>query len=229
MPASALGLRFRGSDLADHQVVVSARFALAPGDRAASEAELAEIVRWRREHQPGGQNAGLGVRQPVPVSCRPARSSTPSGCGACASARPRCRPKHANFIQADEGGSGRRRPGPDGRGAGPGAGGAGHRAAQRDPPDRLRRPRRRRARPRGGVVKLLGAAQGRQGGRGLAAGTVSPDAVFVDREGQPTAPAQRTAAASGEDATRPTASRPRTRSASARPTRRSTRSPRRCR
>ena len=66
VPASALGLRFRGSDLADHQVVVSARFALAPGDRVASEAVLAEIVRWRREHQPGGQNAGSVFVNPVP-------------------------------------------------------------------------------------------------------------------------------------------------------------------
>ena len=33
---------------------------------AASEAELAEIVRWRREHQPGGQNAGSVFVNPVP-------------------------------------------------------------------------------------------------------------------------------------------------------------------
>ena len=36
------------------------------GDRAAAEAEIAEIVRWRRENQPGGQNAGSVFVNPVP-------------------------------------------------------------------------------------------------------------------------------------------------------------------
>ena len=92
VPASALGLRFRGSDLADHQVVrLGALRARARATVLASEAVLAEIVRWRREHQPGGQNAGSVFVNPVPVSCRRGRSSTASGCAACASARPRCR------------------------------------------------------------------------------------------------------------------------------------------
>ncbi len=38
----------------------------AVGDRAEAEAELAEIVRWRRENQPGGQNAGSVFVNPVP-------------------------------------------------------------------------------------------------------------------------------------------------------------------
>ena len=46
------------------QVVVSATFQLAAGDVRASEAQLAEIVRWRREHQPGGQNAGSVFTNP---------------------------------------------------------------------------------------------------------------------------------------------------------------------
>ena len=61
------GLRFRGSDLGDHQVVLVARArSCAHGDATASEAELDEIVRWRREHQPGGQNAGSVFVNPVP-------------------------------------------------------------------------------------------------------------------------------------------------------------------
>ena len=51
-PAAALGLRFRGSDLRDDQLVLSARFALTQGSVDRGEAELAEVVRWRREHQP---------------------------------------------------------------------------------------------------------------------------------------------------------------------------------
>jgi UDP-N-acetylmuramate dehydrogenase len=103
-PLERLGLRFRGSDLTSEQVVVSTRLALRPGDRDAAESMIAEIVRWRREHQPGGQNAGSVFVNPVPgevsagllvdqLGLRGLRIGT-----ACVS------PKHANFIQADEGG-----------------------------------------------------------------------------------------------------------------------------
>jgi UDP-N-acetylmuramate dehydrogenase len=105
VPATLLGLRFRGSDLRDDQVVMGATFQLAPGNREASEAELTEIVRWRRQHQPGGQNAGSVFVNPIPgvlsagqvideVGLRGVRIGT-----ACVSE------KHANFIQADENGS----------------------------------------------------------------------------------------------------------------------------
>ena len=105
VPATVLGLRFRGSDLRDDQVVLSATFQLAPGNRKASEAELTKIVRWRRQHQPGGQNAGSVFVNPNPgvlsagqlideVGLRGLRIGT-----ACVSE------KHANFIQADDDGS----------------------------------------------------------------------------------------------------------------------------
>jgi UDP-N-acetylmuramate dehydrogenase len=105
--ASSLGLRFRGSDLDDHQLVLRARFTLEPGDRDACERELTEIVRWRREHQPGGQNAGSVFVNPIPgrlaagelverVGLRGHRLGTAS-----------VSEKHANFIQADAGGTAR--------------------------------------------------------------------------------------------------------------------------
>ena len=109
VPVEALGLRFRASGLGPHQVVVSARLQLARGDRATSEATIAEIVRWRREHQPGGQNCGSVFVNPVPgpgpdavtagalieaVGLRGARF------GSAAVSE-----KHANFIQASEGGT----------------------------------------------------------------------------------------------------------------------------
>src|SRR4029078_1081046 len=59
--ASELDLRYRHSAVAPHQVVVAAELSLARGDAAAAEATIAEIVRWRRENQPGGQNAGSVV------------------------------------------------------------------------------------------------------------------------------------------------------------------------
>jgi UDP-N-acetylmuramate dehydrogenase len=58
MNAPELDLGFRRSVLRDTDVVIEATFALQRGDRHLAEADLAEIVRWRREHQPGGQNAG---------------------------------------------------------------------------------------------------------------------------------------------------------------------------
>ncbi|MEZ5167910.1 MAG: hypothetical protein R2695_16035 [Acidimicrobiales bacterium] len=36
----------------------AARFQLAEGDPAVGRQSMTEIVQWRRDHQPGGQNAG---------------------------------------------------------------------------------------------------------------------------------------------------------------------------
>ena len=47
---------------APHEVVTAATFAVRRGDAAASRAAVAEIVRWRREHQPGGANCGSVFR-----------------------------------------------------------------------------------------------------------------------------------------------------------------------
>lgn len=105
MPASALGLRFRGSGLDDHQVVLSARLALAPGDRAASEAIIDDIVRWRREHQPGGQNAGSVFVNPVPGEIAAGQLVDRAGLRGFAIGSAHVSPKHANFVQATEGGS----------------------------------------------------------------------------------------------------------------------------
>src|SRR5690606_23826890 len=66
VPVEAVGLRFRASALPAGQVVYEARLALAVGDRVRAEAEIAEIVHWRREHQPGGQNCGSVFVNPVP-------------------------------------------------------------------------------------------------------------------------------------------------------------------
>ena len=104
VPAHALGLRFRGSDLDDHQVVMSARFELAPGDREASEATLTEIVRWRREHQPGGQNAGSVFVNPIPGQLSAGELIDSLDLRGLRIGSAEVSPKHANFIQADEGG-----------------------------------------------------------------------------------------------------------------------------
>jgi UDP-N-acetylmuramate dehydrogenase len=105
LTAAQLGLRFRGSDLADHQVVLSARLALAPGDRVAGEAELDEVVRWRREHQPGGQNAGSVFVNPVPGELAAGALIDQLGLRGLRIGTAYVSDKHANFIQADDGGS----------------------------------------------------------------------------------------------------------------------------
>ena len=103
--ADRLALRFRGSDLADHQVVLSATFGLAPGDRAESEAAIAEIVRWRREHQPGGQNAGSVFVNPIPFELSAGQVIDELGLRGLRVGTAHVSEKHANFIQADDGGS----------------------------------------------------------------------------------------------------------------------------
>lgn len=105
LPASALGLRFRGSDLADHQVVIEARLQLARGDRDASERELAEVVRWRRERQPGGQNAGSVFINPVPGEVTAGELIDRSGLRGLSLGSATVSDKHANFIQGSEGGT----------------------------------------------------------------------------------------------------------------------------
>ena len=63
--AGSLGLGYRVSALAPTDVVVSARFHTEPGTAAAAEAEMREVTRWRRLHQPGGTlNAGSVFANP---------------------------------------------------------------------------------------------------------------------------------------------------------------------
>jgi UDP-N-acetylmuramate dehydrogenase len=103
VPVDALGLHFRGSALADHQVVVDARLQLAHGDAVAAEATLAEIVRWRREHQPGGQNAGSVFVNPIPGELPAAVLIDRLGLRGFRIGGAFVSEKHANFIQAGEG------------------------------------------------------------------------------------------------------------------------------
>ena len=98
-----LGYRYRHSTVAAHHVVVWGEFALEPGDRRASEAAIAEIVRWRRRHQPGGQNAGSVFTNPPDDSA--GRLIDAAGLKGFRVGSAHVSPKHANFFQADDGGS----------------------------------------------------------------------------------------------------------------------------
>ncbi len=100
--AEQLGLRFRGSAIADHQVVLDAQLQLQHGDTDAAEATLAEIVRWRREHQPGGQNAGSVFVNPIPGQLAAAELVDQLGLRGFRIGGASVSEKHANFIQASD-------------------------------------------------------------------------------------------------------------------------------
>lgn len=104
VPAELLGLGFRASSFAASAVVVSARLLLSGGDRETSEAEIAEIVHWRREHQPGGQNCGSVFVNPVPGEVAAGQLIDGLGLRGFRIGTAWVSEKHANFIQASDGG-----------------------------------------------------------------------------------------------------------------------------
>lgn len=102
-----LGLRFRGSALTDHHIVLNTTLQLNWGDVKAGEEQLAEIVHWRREHQPGGQNAGSVFINPEPGKISAGALIDQLGMRGTRIGTASISDKHANFIQADVGGSAR--------------------------------------------------------------------------------------------------------------------------
>ena len=110
MDGADLDLGYRRSALAAGAGGRRGRDRPDDGDRVASEAEIAEIVRWRRDNQPGGQNAGSvftnppgdsagrldrrgrvqgppigtarGVRRSTPTSSSPTPAAVPTTCAA---------------------------------------------------------------------------------------------------------------------------------------------------
>jgi UDP-N-acetylmuramate dehydrogenase len=94
---------YRTSALASTEVVLWADFRARRGDPGSGEATLSEIVRWRREHQPGGSNAGSVFTNPPGDSA--GRLVEASGLKGFRLGTARVSEKHANFIQADDGGS----------------------------------------------------------------------------------------------------------------------------
>jgi len=94
---------YRRSALGPAHVVVWARFALVRGDRAEAEALVADIVAWRRANQPGGSNAGSVFTNPPGDAA--GRLVEAAGCKGLRIGTAHVSGKHANFIQADTGGS----------------------------------------------------------------------------------------------------------------------------
>ncbi len=100
--ASDLGFGYRHSDLRPRDIVLSVTLRLQRGDAAMSLAAVRDIVRWRREHQPGGSNAGSVFTNPPDH----AAGALIEGAGLKGYRRGSAfvSDKHANFIQVDDNG-----------------------------------------------------------------------------------------------------------------------------
>ncbi len=102
-PASDLAAGYRHTSIGARQVVVAASHDLVAGDPVAGRATIDEIVRWRRANQPGGANAGSVFTNPPDDSA--GRLVDVCGLKGFRIGTAEVSPKHANFIQADRGGS----------------------------------------------------------------------------------------------------------------------------
>jgi UDP-N-acetylmuramate dehydrogenase len=98
-----LELSYRHSAVQPFDVVLSARYVLEAGDADESARQIADIVRWRRQNQPGGQNAGSVFTNPPGDSA--GRIIEQAGLKGYRIGTAMVSEKHANFIQADPGGS----------------------------------------------------------------------------------------------------------------------------
>jgi UDP-N-acetylmuramate dehydrogenase len=98
-----LALGYRRSALGPLDVVTGAELVVTPREPAQSEAEIADIVAWRREHQPGGANAGSVFANPDGDSA--GRLIDAAGLKGFRVGGAVVSPKHANFFQAEPGGT----------------------------------------------------------------------------------------------------------------------------
>lgn len=98
---SSLHLSYRRSAITAGEIVLGAEFATSPAPIERCEARIAEIVRWRREHQPGGANAGSVFTNPPDDSA--GRLIDAAGLIGLRVGGAVVSDKHANFMQADPG------------------------------------------------------------------------------------------------------------------------------
>ncbi len=97
-----LAYAYRSSSVVASQVVVEAELGVTPGSAEEERAAVTAIVRWRREHQPGGSNAGSVFTNPEGDSA--GRLIEVAGLKGFRLGTAHVSEKHANFIQADDDG-----------------------------------------------------------------------------------------------------------------------------
>ena len=93
---------YRQSSISRNQLVTNAVLKLSEGNPEESSELIREIVRWRLDNQPGGQNAGSVFTNPKDKSA--GKLIEGSGCKGMRLGSAEVSTKHANFIQVDAGG-----------------------------------------------------------------------------------------------------------------------------
>jgi UDP-N-acetylenolpyruvoylglucosamine reductase len=98
-----LGLRYRGSDLGEREVVTAATFTLAEGDPADLKATMGEMRRRRKEAQPSGiktfGSTFVNPDDPRADGRSAGQLLDAAGCRGLAVGGARLSPKHANFVE----------------------------------------------------------------------------------------------------------------------------------
>ena len=101
--ADQLGLRYRGSDLREGEIVSGASFALAEADPAEVKATMAEMRRRRKEAQPSGiktfGSTFMNPDDPRAEGRSAGQLLDAAGARGIAVGGARLSPKHANFVE----------------------------------------------------------------------------------------------------------------------------------
>ena len=84
------------------QLVLDAELAVTAGSVQTEQEAVSAVVKWRREHQPGGSNAGSVFTNPESDSA--GRLIEAAGLKGLRMGTAQVSEKHANFIQADKDG-----------------------------------------------------------------------------------------------------------------------------
>lgn len=103
--ADDLDFSYRSSNVKRHEVVVQAELRVSLDDPDACRKRIDDIVRWRRENQPGGANAGSTFKNPPGDSA--GRLIDSAGLKGLRVGGVVVSEKHANFLQAEEGATAR--------------------------------------------------------------------------------------------------------------------------
>ena len=98
-----LKMEYRSTTISNYEIVVDSSFSLDIGNAEKGDERISEIVRWRRENQPGGQNAGSVFMNPLGDSA--GRLIDATGLKGYEIGSAMVSEKHANFIQVKPNGS----------------------------------------------------------------------------------------------------------------------------